>query len=380
MFAAINHFTDVRDGDSGGAGRFMLSPVQAQGDKIVKNDGSPVRYGWGMKITVFSQSCARPGIEDGEEGNGDRDFLKAMFDIAIIGAGVVGASVARLLSSYNISTVLVERRADVSFGVTKANSGIIHAGFHHGPDPLKARLEVRGNAMFDRLQAELDSPSAASAFWWRRFPMRRCRPSRRCMPAGSPTASRIEVINRDRILALEPKLHPDVVGGLWAPTGGVIEPYRFVFALVENAATNGVKLFTDWSLSAARRTGDRWLLSSETGQTLEARRVVNAAGLFADEIARMAGAGTSASSPQGRGIPARQSGPGAGHEPLSSRPRRRNPRASWSSPPRRHADGRPDGQFRRRQERPYDLGRRQRRVFSSAAASSPGISERDCIA
>jgi glycerol-3-phosphate dehydrogenase len=217
--------------------------------------------------------------------------MKTPFDVAIIGAGVIGASIARLLSAFRISTVLVERRADVSFGVSKANSGIIHAGFHHDPASLKARLEVRGNALFDPLQADLGFPfrrvgALVAAFSYEEMQTVDAL-YKRGIANGVP---RLEVVNRDRILELEPKLHPDVVGGLWAPTGGVIEPYRFVFALTENAAANGMELFTEWNLVAARRAGDRWVLSSEGGSTLEARRVVNAAGLYADEVSAFFGA------------------------------------------------------------------------------------------
>jgi glycerol-3-phosphate dehydrogenase len=208
-----------------------------------------------------------------------------MYDVAVVGAGVVGACVARLLSSFNISAVLLERRADVSFGVTKANSGIIHAGFHHDPSTLKARLEVRGNALFDRLQAELNFPFRRVGGVVAAFSYEELQAVdglyRQGIANGAP---RLEIVNRDRILELEPKLHPAVVGGLWAPTAGVIEPYRFVFALVENACANGVKLLLDWDLAAARRKGDRWLLSAADGRTLEARRAVNAAGLYADEV------------------------------------------------------------------------------------------------
>ena len=70
-----------------------------------------------------------------------------MIDVAIVGAGVSGASIARTLSAYRVSVALLEREVDVSFGVSKANSGIVHAGFHHAPGSLKARLEVRGNLL-----------------------------------------------------------------------------------------------------------------------------------------------------------------------------------------------------------------------------------------
>ena len=78
-----------------------------------------------------------------------------IYDVAIIGAGVSGASAAWQLSQYECSTILLERWADVGFGVSKANSGIVHGGFHHPVSSLKARLEIQGNLMFEKLQYEL---------------------------------------------------------------------------------------------------------------------------------------------------------------------------------------------------------------------------------
>ena len=84
------------------------------------------------------------------------------YDVAIIGAGVSGAATAWQLSHYELKTILLEQAADVGFGVSKANSGIVHGGFHHPVTSLKARLEIRGNLMFEKLQHELG------------FPFRRC--------------------------------------------------------------------------------------------------------------------------------------------------------------------------------------------------------------
>lgn len=214
-----------------------------------------------------------------------------VFDVAIIGAGVVGAAIARRLASCKLSVALVERRADVSFGVSKANSGIIHAGFHHNPSTLKARLEVQGNLMFDRLQAELGFPFRRVGILVAAFSYEEMQTIEALYAMGiANNVPQIEIVGRERILSLEPKLNGDVVGGLWAPTGGIVEPYRLVFALVENAVANGLSLFTEWNFTAARRADDHWLLSSEQGQTLKARRVVNAAGLYADEVSACFGA------------------------------------------------------------------------------------------
>jgi glycerol-3-phosphate dehydrogenase len=215
------------------------------------------------------------------------------YDVAVIGCGVSGANIARRLSAYQIKTAILEKAADVSFGTSKANSGIVHGGFHHNKKHLKARLELQGNLMFDQLRRELD------------FPFRRCgiivaalhddemKPVEHLYMQGVENGViGIELCSRERMLDLEPKLSPDVVGGLYAPGGGMIEPYRFVFALVESAMKNGVDLYTDFQVSAAEYkegAAGGWKIQGEDGRTIGARYAVNAAGLFADQVSRIFG-------------------------------------------------------------------------------------------
>ncbi len=214
----------------------------------------------------------------------------AVLDVVVVGAGVCGAAIARTLSAYELDIALVDREADVSFGVSKANSGIIHGGFHHPPSTLKARLEIRGAMMFDRLKAELD------------FPFERCgivvvalhedemRPVEQLYMQGVENGViGIEMCSRERMLELEPKLSGDTVGGLYAPGGGIVEPYRFVFSLVENAVKNGVRLFTGFAVSAAERRDGLWRIRAADGRMLSARYAVNAAGLYADEVSGIFG-------------------------------------------------------------------------------------------
>ena len=214
-----------------------------------------------------------------------------MYDIAIIGAGVSGAAIARRLSSYRLRVALIERCVDASFGVSKANSGIIHAGFHHAPSSLKARLEVAGNRAFYALQAELGFPFRRNGIIVAAFSWEEMKVVDGLYAQGLANGARgIEIVGRERILALEPALSTDVAGGLFAPEGGIIEPYRFVFALVESAVANGVRLLTGWEVREARRQGDAWRITSATGDALEARWVVNAAGLHADTVSAIFGA------------------------------------------------------------------------------------------
>jgi glycerol-3-phosphate dehydrogenase len=209
------------------------------------------------------------------------------FDAVIIGCGVSGANIARRLSAYNIKTAILEKAADVSFGTSKANSGIIHGGFHHNKKHLKARLEIQGNLMFDQLRRELN------------FPFRRCGIivaalheeemkiiEHLYLQGMENEVIGIEICSRQRLLDLEPKLSADTVGGLYAPGGGIIEPYRFVFALVESARKNGVELFTNFKVNEANRSGDVWNIRAEDGRVVKARYAINAAGLFADEVSK----------------------------------------------------------------------------------------------
>lgn len=216
-----------------------------------------------------------------------------IYDVAVIGAGVSGSAVAWQLSRYELDTLLIEREADVGFGVSKANSGIIHGGFHHPVSTLKAKLEIRGNLMFEKLQHELGFPFRRCGILVAAFSEEEMAAVRKLYAQGIANGVRtLEMCGRDRMLRLEPKLRSDVVGGFHAPGGGTIEPYRYVFSLVESALRNGVRLRCSWKAVRGEYRNGRWILFSEDGDQVEARYLVNAAGLHADEVSRFCGAET----------------------------------------------------------------------------------------
>jgi len=213
------------------------------------------------------------------------------YDVAIIGAGVTGAGIAQRLSAYDLSIVLLEAEEDISFGVSKANSGIVHGGCHHPPGSLKARLEIAGSLMFDRLSRELDFPFRRCGAIVAAFSEEEMRSVQALYERGNANgAIGLEILSRDRVLEMEGLLRSDVLGGLHAPACGIVESYRFVFALVESAMANGLELRTGFRLAEAERTGDAWTLRSARGDSLRARWAVNAAGLRADEVSRSFGA------------------------------------------------------------------------------------------
>jgi glycerol-3-phosphate dehydrogenase len=217
--------------------------------------------------------------------------MRESFDVAVIGAGVCGANIARRLSAYELDVALVDREADVSFGVSKANSGIVHGGFHHNIKYLKARLEIQGAMMFDRLKSELGFPFVRCGIVVVALHEDEMRAVEQLYSQGVENGViGIEMCSRDRMLELEPKLSRDALGGLYAPGGGIVEPYRFVFSLVESAVKNGVSLFTRWEAETAVREDEAWLVRASDGRSLRARYVVNSAGLRADEVSRAFGA------------------------------------------------------------------------------------------
>ena len=215
-----------------------------------------------------------------------------MYDVAIIGGGVIGCSIARELSRYRLNTVMVEKSAEVAFGTTKTNSGIIHPGHHSPPHMLKGRLVVRGNAMYDELSKELN-------FGFRRIGEIVIAQTEEDLPVLEAMLKQgqvkgvpgLEMWDRDRLRREEPNLSHTLVAGLYAPTAGVINPYEFAFALIENAVDNGVELRVDSPVLSIERREDHLVLSTPKGD-VAAKFVLNCAGVFSDKIANLVGVDT----------------------------------------------------------------------------------------
>jgi glycerol-3-phosphate dehydrogenase len=213
------------------------------------------------------------------------------YDVAVIGAGVVGAAICRDLSRYRIRVALIEKECEVSFGTSKANSGIIHAGFHSAPGTLKARLAVAGNREFDRLADELGFPFERRGEMVVAFTEEEIQLLQSLYRQGVQNGvNYMELIGRERALEMEPNLSPDLLGALYAPTAGIIGPYDYCFALVENSIQNGVDLLLGERVVWIGKAGWRGLqIETESGSKLSAHFVVNAAGLHADEVASYVG-------------------------------------------------------------------------------------------
>ena len=208
-----------------------------------------------------------------------------MYDVLIIGGGVTGSAIARELSRYDLKTALFEKGEDVCSGTSKANSGIAHAGFDAAPGSLKAKMNIRGSQMMEELSRKLDFPYKRNGSLVLCFDEKdRPRLEKLLQQGKENGVEGLEILEKKELLALEPALSEEVVCALHAPTGGIVCPFKLTIALAENAAVNGVEFHLNESVKRVQ-PGTVEGYTVETGKgTYETRIVVNAAGLYGDEI------------------------------------------------------------------------------------------------
>ena len=208
-----------------------------------------------------------------------------MYDILIIGGGVTGSAIARELSRYDLKTALFEKGEDVCSGTSKANSGIAHAGFDAAPGSLKAKMNIRGSQMMEELSRKLDFPYKRNGSLVLCFDEKdRPRLEKLLQQGKENGVEGLEILEKKELLALEPALSEEVVCALHAPTGGIVCPFKLTIALAENAAVNGVEFHLNEGVKRVQ-PGTVEGYTVETGKgTYETRIVVNAAGLYGDEI------------------------------------------------------------------------------------------------
>ncbi|GAK57498.1 FAD dependent oxidoreductase [Candidatus Vecturithrix granuli] len=212
------------------------------------------------------------------------------YDVIIIGAGITGSSIARQLCRYQLRVALLEKEADVSFGVSKSNSGIVHAGFHEKPGSLKGKLCARGNLLYEQYSQELNFPFRRSGILMVAMNDEQVQQIEAFYFQGVKNhVPYLQLISGERALEMEPNLTPDIREAIYAPTGGIVEPYEMIFAIVENAQKNGLELFTNTPVEAIEPVGGGLRVLSGSKE-FTARFVVNAAGLYADMISQLAGA------------------------------------------------------------------------------------------
>lgn len=209
-------------------------------------------------------------------------------DVVIIGAGVVGAALARELSRYCLRVVLLEKESDVGCGASKANNGMVHSGIVQEPGSMKVRLNVRGNALFEGVCRELEVPFRRCGLMGLILKEEELFLLELIKARGEDGGIPVKIISREEALAMEPSLSPEIKGAFLAPTTAMTSPYKLTVAYAENAVANGATLFLDTAVVALRPIEGGVKVLTPAGSFLT-RFCINAAGLYADRVAEMAG-------------------------------------------------------------------------------------------
>lgn len=205
-----------------------------------------------------------------------------MLDVLIIGAGVTGSAIARELSRYNLNICVVEKEEDVCAGTSKANSGIVHSGIDAEPGTLKARFNVEGSRMMEELSKELDFPYRRNGSLVLCFHEEELKRLLWLKEKGEKNGVEgVRIIGREELKEMEPAISSEAVAALYAPSGGIVCPFKLTIALAENACVNGVDFRLNTRVLKVSREDDYYWIDTDRGP-LTARIVINAAGVYGD--------------------------------------------------------------------------------------------------
>jgi len=210
-----------------------------------------------------------------------------MYDIVVIGAGVVGGMITRELAKYDLKICILEKEYDVAMGATKANSAIVHAGFDAKEGSLKAKMNVRGSEMMENIACELGVKYKRNGSLVVAFENERAEVEAIYERGKRNGVRDLRIIEKDELLTMEPNLNPSLACALYAPTGAIVCPYELCIAAIGNAMDNGADLKLNFEVSDIEKKDGYYTVSASNGQSVDTKYIVNSAGLYSDEIAKM---------------------------------------------------------------------------------------------
>jgi glycerol-3-phosphate dehydrogenase len=213
-----------------------------------------------------------------------------VFDVVVVGGGVVGCAVARLLSHHQLRVALVEAGPDVGAGTSKANTAILHTGFDATPGSVEARLVARGyellRAYAPTVGISIEETGALLVAWDDDQAASLLALKAKAEQNGYVSA---QVVDRLGVYELEPHLGDGATAGMLVPDEHIIDPWSAPLAFAHEAIANEVRLVLGFSVVAVDAGDDVTLLTSARGGRIRGRFVVNAAGLYGDEVHRCLG-------------------------------------------------------------------------------------------
>ena len=215
--------------------------------------------------------------------------MTGLYDVIVIGGGVVGCGTARELMRHKAKVLLLEKANDICNGQSKANTAIVHGGYDAKPGTLKAKFNVLGNAMFDQLHEELDVPVQWNTSLVVSFSLEDHPALEKLLDQGIQNGVRgeLRIIDEAELRRREPNVGKEAKEALLVGAGGIVCPYELTVAYAENAANNGAEFLRNAEVTEVKKLPNgHWQVVSTAG-TFETRAVVNAAGTYADVINNM---------------------------------------------------------------------------------------------
>jgi glycerol-3-phosphate dehydrogenase len=267
---------------------------------------------WNAVVNLGHSLCAEPGvnnaaIERPDLAERDLSAYLAMDDIdetdvVVIGGGISGCGIARELRKRECGVLLLEKNSDVAEGTTKSNNGMIHSGYDSKHGSLKARLNVEGNALYDELASDLGFRfNQTGSFVCAYGAEDEATIAGFLENAKKNSVPGVEVLDGNRSREIEPAMAKDIAFTLWTPSAGYVEPYEVALALMENAIQNGARLRLNCEVKgfAFSEGGESISKVLTTHGAICCKHVVNAAGLYADDMAFLARDGFFSIHPRG---------------------------------------------------------------------------------
>jgi len=212
-----------------------------------------------------------------------------MYDIVIIGAGVIGSMIARELSKYELEICVVDKHIDASMGASGANSGIIHAGYDAKPNTLKAKFNIEGNLMMEKVCGDLNVPYNNCGSLVIAFNDDEMHTLHNLLEVGEKSEIKgLKILSKKEVLELEPNISKSVVGALLANTASIISPYKLNINALNNAVINGVTFLRENEVISINKKNSIFTIKTNK-QELKSKIIINCAGIYADEISKMVG-------------------------------------------------------------------------------------------
>ncbi|WP_297632730.1 NAD(P)/FAD-dependent oxidoreductase [uncultured Clostridium sp.] len=208
-----------------------------------------------------------------------------MKDIIIIGGGVVGCSIGRELAKYDLDISLLEKNSDVAEGISKANSGIVHAGYNEKLGTLKGKFNIEGNKMFDKLAKDLDFSFKRNGALVLAFNREEVRVLEELKSNGEKLGvDGLEILSLEEVKSLEKNVGDKVCKALYVKNSGIVNPYEMTVAMAENACENGVHFKFEAEVIDIKKMEGYYKVVLKDGEEIEAKLVINAAGINSDKI------------------------------------------------------------------------------------------------